>query len=262
MSRKLSVGGEWLVAVGVAALALGCGKGKDTGPQGAASAAATGSAGPAGRGPTVAIPAGDLKAGAPCGTTPRSSHEELTGEVIQLNEFSIDVFPYPNDPTKPARVDVSRDEAAELCKADGKRLCTELEWERACKGPSNTTFEYGAGYSQQNCKVQSDLALDKRPKCVSGFGVKDMHGLVWEWTASAWGRGSSGDLATVRGGHGPLPVLQARCANGQGRPPANKGKEVGFRCCSGAANAGVPVCPPASSPVTRAMPKSVMRHRR
>ena len=32
-------------------------------------------------------------------------------------------------------------------------------------------------------------------------------------------------------------MLQFRCANGQGRPPANKGKDVGFRCCSGPANA-------------------------
>ena len=163
--------------------------------------------------------------------------EELVGETIAMGEFTIDVLPYPNDPTQPAKVNVSRDEAAQLCAARGKRLCTELEWERACKGPSNTTFEYGQGYSQTNCKPVADLMPDKRPKCASAFGVKDQHGLVFEWTSSAWGRGTSGDLGTVRGGMGPATVLQARCANGQSRPTSTKAKDVGFRCCSGAQSA-------------------------
>src|SRR5262249_9252676 len=99
---------------------------------GASSAAASGPA--AGVGPVVKIAAGTLRAGTPCGGTPRITTEELVGDSISLGEFSIDVLPYPNDPSKPVRVDVSRDEAASLCAQAGKRLCTELEWERACKG--------------------------------------------------------------------------------------------------------------------------------
>ena len=215
----------------------GCGKkDKPADPQAGDSGAPATSAGVAGKGPTVTIPAGAVKAGMPCGGFPRVTNEELVGDSIQLNEFTIDVLPYPNDPSKPVRVDVSRDEAAGLCAADGKRLCTELEWERACKGPSNTTFEYGPSYNAVNCKIAPDLMPDKRAKCVSGFGVKDMHGLAWEWTGSAWGRGSSGELMTIRGGYGSGGTLQARCANGQGKPSATKQKDVGFRCCSGPMN--------------------------
>jgi hypothetical protein len=229
----------WVLVAAAAAVGcggVGCGN-KEAATTSPADGGVAGDAGTSAAGPVVTIPAGALKAGTPCGGVPRITNEELVGESIQMGEFAIDVLPYPNDPTKPMRTDVSRDEAAGLCAAQGKRLCTELEWERACKGPNNTTFEYGAGHNQANCKIATDLLPDKRPKCVSAFGVKDMHGLAWEWTASSWGRGQSGDLATIRGGQGPLPVLQFRCANGQGRPPANKGKDVGFRCCSGPVNA-------------------------
>ena len=191
---------------------------------------------PVPRGSSVTVPAGQLKAGMACGATPRVTTEELVGEAVAVGEFAIDVLPYPNDPTKPVRVDVTRAEAQSLCAAEGKRLCTELEWERACKGPSNTTFEYGPTFNALHCKPATDLLSDKRPKCVSGFGVKDMHGLVFEWTSSSWGRGSSAELGTVRGGQGSSGILQARCANGQSRPRETKAKDVGFRCCSGPVN--------------------------
>jgi hypothetical protein len=167
---------------------------------------------------------------------PRVTTEELAGEEVALGEFSMDVFPYPNDPTKPARTGVTRTEAQNLCAAAGKRLCSELEWERACKGPNNAMFEYGPAYNPMNCKNELDLMPDHRPRCVSGFGAKDMHGLVFEWTSSPWGRGTSGDLGTVRGGSGPAGLLQARCANGQSRPVTTQANDVGFRCCSGPVN--------------------------
>lgn len=193
--------------------------------------------------PSVTIPAGAFRAGVTCGALPRVTTEELVAAEVALGEFSIDVFPYPDDPSRPARVGVSRDEAAGLCAQAGKRLCTELEWERACKGPGNTTFEYGPSYNPMACKKQTDLLPDKRPKCVSGFGIKDTHGLAFEWTSSPWGRGTAGDLGTVRGGDGPGGILQARCANAQSRPPGTQAGDVGFRCCSGPRNTSEVILP-------------------
>ena len=80
------------------------------------------------------ITAGTLLAGSSCDATPRITNEELPGTSVQLGEFNIDTYPYPNDPTKAPVTNVSRDEAAQMCASAGKRLCTELEWERACKG--------------------------------------------------------------------------------------------------------------------------------
>ena len=187
----------------------------------------------------VTVPAGTLRAGASCGAVPRVTDEELVFPSIAMNEFSIDVYPYPNDPAQQPKTGVTRDEAAKLCSDAGKRLCSELEWERACKSNDNLTFEYGASYDKDACATPAGLMPGKRSKCTSSFGVADMHGLGFEWTSSAWGRGSGASLATVRGWKGSSNVVRERCASGAGRDPQKSGAEVGFRCCSGAENAAV-----------------------
>jgi hypothetical protein len=187
----------------------------------------------------VTIPGGTLRAGATCGAVPRVTDEELVFPSIAMNEFSIDVYPYPNDPAQQPKTGVTRDEAANLCREAGKRLCTELEWERACKSNDNLTFEYGANYDKDACATPAALMPGKRGKCTSSFGVADMHGLGFEWTSSAWGRGTGASLATVRGWKGSSNVVRERCASGAGRDPQKSGAEVGFRCCSGAENAAV-----------------------
>ena len=190
----------------------------------------------------MVIPAGTLLAGSSCDATPRITNEELPGTSVQLGEFNIDTYPYPNDPTKAPVTNVSRDEAAQMCASAGKRLCTELEWERACKGGSNQEYEYGKTFTAASCATVAAGAapgagsMGSRAQCASSFGVHDMHGLVFEWTDSNWGRGTSGGLVTTRGGYGPNGELASRCANGQGRAPLEKAAVVGFRCCSGAKN--------------------------
>jgi hypothetical protein len=157
--------------------------------------------------------------------------------------FYVDLLPYPNEPGAIPTTNVSRDEAQRLCEAKGKRLCSELEWERACKGPENTTFEYGNDYRGATCGtgVLVELAA-KRPTgenvtCKSGFGVLEMHGGAWEWTDSAWGR-SSGDahLGVLRGGNALAGELVGRCANGIGRKVGSRASTMGLRCCSGPRN--------------------------
>jgi hypothetical protein len=72
--------------------------------------------------------------------------------------------------------------------------------------------------------------------CRSAFGVRDLHGGVWEWTKSDWGRGTSTALVTVRGGNATVGELVGRCANAMGRPPDEPSGVVGFRCCAGPEN--------------------------
>src|SRR5260221_11773296 len=73
--------------------------------------------------------------------------------------------------------------------------------------------------------------------CASTFGVRDMHGGAWEWTDSAWARGTTDpELGVLRGGNSAAGELVGRCANGIGRSGATKGPTMGFRCCAGPAN--------------------------
>jgi formylglycine-generating enzyme required for sulfatase activity len=47
--------------------------------------------------------------------------------------------------------------ARRACEQGGKRLCTEAEWERACKGERQTAFPYGNDYRAQPCNVGQQL---------------------------------------------------------------------------------------------------------
>jgi hypothetical protein len=181
-------------------------------------------------------------AGTPVSKIPRVAEAELPGTEIALGGYYIDVLPYPDEPGAIATTNVARDDAAKMCAAKAKRLCTELEWEHACKGPANLTYEDGDGYHASTCGMglPAEQAA-RRPSgellgCKSGFGVRDMHGGAWEWTDGPWGRGSQRDFGVLRGGNAVAGELAGRCANGLARPPSTKSPSMGFRCCAGAKN--------------------------
>ena len=201
-----------------------------------------GDAGPTPPPGMIWIPAGTLRAGTPRNAVPRVAEEEMPGVDTKMRGFYIDALPYPNETGSIPTLNVSRDEAEQMCEAKGKRLCTELEWERACKGSQNATYEYGNEYAQDKCGT--GVAIEeaaRRPTgdrilCKSDFGVREMHGGAWEWTQSQWGRGRKEDLGVLRGGNALAGELVGRCANAIGRPPSTKAPTMGFRCCKGEVN--------------------------
>lgn len=188
------------------------------------------------------IPAGQLKVGTPPDRTPRLADEEMPGTVVEMGGFYIDLLPWPNEPNAIPTTAVTRDEASALCESKQKRLCSELEWERACKGPESTTYEYGDTYRKEPCGTGISLEqAARRPtgehaQCKSKFGVMEMHGGAWEWTSSAWGRGTKDKEASqgvLRGGNSVAGELVGRCANAIARDPSKKAPTMGFRCCAG-----------------------------
>lgn len=185
----------------------------------------------------VWIPPGALIAGTPPGRLPRVADEEMAGEQIMMQGFMIDVFPSPNEFGAIPATNLTASEAKDLCAEQNKRLCTELELERACKGPDNTTYEYGDTYDEKACATDRARMLTPNglhASCKSAFGVHDLHGGVWSWTASRWGRGGTpGDL-TLRGGSGG--EVHARCAQGRPLAPSARASDVGVRCCAGEVN--------------------------
>jgi hypothetical protein len=166
--------------------------------------------------------------------------EEMAGEQVVMTGFYIDIYPYPNEPGAIPTTNVTQAEAAELCVAQDKRLCTELEWERACKGAQNTAYEYGDVYKAAMCGTGNGRNLVPNgvsSLCKSSFGVFDLHGGVWQWTSSQWKRDpTKTNLATLRGGNAPQGELVGRCANGKGMKADQRRGDVGFRCCAGEPN--------------------------
>jgi hypothetical protein len=187
----------------------------------------------------VWVPRGPLVAGTPEGSLPRVADEEMPGEQVILKGYYIDVFPYPNEEGAIPLTNVAQATASALCAERGKRLCSELEWERACKGPDNHRYEYGENYRAERCGTGAIPVMRPtgiRVSCRSDFGARDLHGGAWEWTASSWGRGTSSGLVSVRGGNSADGELVGRCANARGERPTSPSGTVGFRCCAGPPN--------------------------
>jgi len=148
-------------------------------------------------------------------------------------------------------------QAAGACEQSGKRLCTDAEWLRACRGLDNWTYPYGPTVQpgvcndyravhpaveyfgttdpwiwdelDHPCLNQLPDSLDRTGRnggCVTPEGVYDMVGNLHEWTADPAG--------TFRGGYYVDTVI-----NGAGclyRTTAHAGTHwdfsTGFRCCA------------------------------
>lgn len=168
------------------------------------------------------IPAGTFTAGSEPGRWERQPELEPLLEPVALGEVEIDILPYPGG-SEPPLLGASHDEAGRLCHARDGRLCTELEWERACKGPESLPFANGAELDPR-CRTSS---------CASGFGVRGL-GFLREWTASEL-EGRSEANVILRGARSNEPTALHRCAHRSAAAPLGAG-DIGFRCCYGPAH--------------------------
>jgi hypothetical protein len=188
---------------------------------------------------TRAIPSGTLRAGSTPGDAGRVPELEAKNQEVELGPFGIDRLLYPNDPAQPPLLGKSRDEAWRLCAERGARLCTEVEWERACKGPKQEAYPSGPIWDP-SCTAG---ALT----CATGFDVLGLGTIAGEWVA---GELTIDDKrrAIVRGAGKTAPPLDHRCAARHPTDPAAQSADIGFRCCTGAPNAAV-VGEPKQGPV-------------
>ncbi len=175
------------------------------------------------------VPVGAFMAGSKPGDPGRQPELEPRLQQVRLGPFRIDRLPYPNDPNQPPLLGKSRDEAARLCGERGARLCSELEWERACKGAASNPYPGGTSFRKECGKGPTG--------CASGFDVLGL-GTILEWTSSdvippkgfTEPRGP-----VVRGAGQDTPGEERRCAR-RTTFSENQADSVGFRCCHGAPN--------------------------
>lgn len=178
---------------------------------------------------SIAIPAGPFLVGSPVGAAFREPRDEADLIEVDLGAFRIDRLPYPNDPDQPMHTRVTRAEAAHLCELREQRLCTEIEWERACKGDDSARlFATGPTFDPAQC--------DDPMQCASPEGVLMMGARAGEWTSSDGNRGLDASTAIFRGAAvDPEGLYRHRCASRRTALPATRSAHLGFRCCSGPA---------------------------
>lgn len=166
---------------------------------------------------------------------PERNFGDLNYTSTEVGAFCVDYYEFPNGRDRAPTVGVSFKAAQSQCKSKQKRLCTEAEWEKACKGPSGTRFPYGNQWDPSVCSTEDDEGNDRTvaksgefKKCRSGFDVFDMSGNVAEWTASDYGSGAY----VVKGGAADRPGYDARCAARKKKKAGDSDAMLGFRCCA------------------------------
>lgn len=177
--------------------------------------------------------------------------------------FCMDRYEYPNVPGKLPRTLTSWEQAGALCAEQGKRLCTEAEFNFACEGPEALPYAYGYQRNAETCNQDRDYRFpdhthrllhyerclqdeqcaaelerldDREPAgehaaCVSWAGAFDLNGNVNEWVVR------TDQKAPYRSGlkGGWWGPIRSQC-----RPMTtfhkedDYGYEVGFRCCAAA----------------------------
>ena len=163
----------------------------------------------------------------------------------------------PEDANLPV-VHVSWNDSNAYAQWAGKRLPTEPEWEKACRGPDGRIYPWGNIFvsdeteSTETLPESSEILtahltpIGVRSAIVSPYGVGDAVGNVWEWTADWYQpysdtkrqkdeRNLDNKHKTLRGGSW-LEVRDGtakryfRCANRLHAPPDYTAGNIGFRC--------------------------------
>lgn len=133
------------------------------------------------------------------------------------------------------------------------RLPSEAEWEFAARGGQSTPFSFGVDLTAKNANFDGRFAYrGKKSRWVgrptpasrypaNAFGLFDMHGNVWEWTADCWRtslegapvdgspRGGTCVSRTLKGGAFNTGGWRLRAAHRIGKPASTREMEIGFR---------------------------------
>ena len=80
---------------------------------------------------------------------------------------------------------VSWYEADAYCLAQGKRLPTEFEWEKAARGINGKLFVWGDQFEQNKANFSKKVrVVGSTSSDTSTYGISDLNGNVSEWTSS------------------------------------------------------------------------------
>lgn len=143
----------------------------------------------------VEIPAGSFIPGSPSNSPPGKQPtvhletffidtHEVTNEEFS-EKFSDHTF-WPGAESHPVSK-INWQEAQQFCRLEGKRLPSEMEWEKSARGPEGRIYPWGNKVLKKKPHPYHSGIIKRRVglnrKDVSFYGVRDMAGSVWEWTA-------------------------------------------------------------------------------
>ena len=223
--------------------------------------------------PAVLIPAGAFLGG----DDENSPRRELFVEAFYLDQYEVTVGRYArflqatgnvrppeewdtvdlNNGTDLPVIGVDWQDANSYCQWVGRRLPTDAEWERAARGSDERKYPWGdepptsehARFAQNYEKAvyKNGVArVGSHRKGTSPFGIHDMAGNAWEWTADWFSESfpyadrrnpkgpSSGTSKVLRGGGWYDQADRLVSTKRMHANPEQRDDSIGFRCASDA----------------------------
>jgi hypothetical protein len=159
----------------------------------------------------------------------------LRSGMVRVGEVFIDRYEHPNRAGSLPTTKVDWPDAVKLCEGAGKHLCSEQEWETACRGAAHRAFPYGPKYEKGRClskapRVRGPVAAGARKGCVGEEGVFDLSGNVAEWTSTPLREGAP--QRVTRGGSFFQSDAKLSCeARDYALPGLGGAAHLGLRCC-------------------------------
>jgi len=155
---------------------------------------------------------------------------------------------YPAGEDNHPVVNVTWYDAEAYCKWADKRLPTEAEWEKSCRGGDGRRWSFGNSFitsfvNTHELELKWSQAVGSFPEDRSSYGVYDMSGNAMEWTASWYNPYPTSTLKretfgeqnrVIRGGAWLTSYLTARCTSRNFAVPEKKHRTMGFRCAKDA----------------------------
>ena len=128
-------------------------------------------------------------------------------------------------------VEVSWKDAMNFASWAGKSLPTSLQWEKAARGTTGTTFPWGDKRTAAKCNVRetgvgATTSVSRYHSGVSPYGVYDMIGNVWEWCSTSTVRGRN----DLKGSAFTSPLFRGEPSAFNDANDFMQDDDTGFRC--------------------------------